>query len=108
MSACGPNQTCRKTQSMSLLGVSGHGLVRCTCPLLTQSGHQNWRVQCSNRKTAMLNVALPMFLSFIEPSDEMDYDQRTFECSTCANAETATVSANRQSTWLGFPWQFIS
>jgi hypothetical protein len=34
---------------------------------------------------------LPMFLSLIEPSDEIDHDERTFECSTCAYAETITV-----------------
>ena len=31
---------------------------------------------------------LPMFLSLIEPSDAIDHDERTFECSTCAYAET--------------------
>jgi hypothetical protein len=35
---------------------------------------------------------LPMFLSLIEPSDEIDRDERTFECSTCAYAETITVN----------------
>ena len=33
----------------------------------------------------------PMFLSSIAPSDQVDHDERTFECSTCAYAETATV-----------------
>lgn len=37
------------------------------------------------------NCGLPMFLSLIEPSDEIDHDQRTFECSTCAYAETITI-----------------
>ena len=35
---------------------------------------------------------LPMFLSLIAPSDEIDRDERTFECSTCAYAETITVN----------------
>jgi hypothetical protein len=34
---------------------------------------------------------LPLFLSHIEPSGKIDHDQRTFECSTCAYAETVTV-----------------
>ena len=34
---------------------------------------------------------LPMFLSHIDPSDEAGYDERTFECTTCAYAETTTV-----------------
>ena len=42
----GPKRTCRKTQSMSLLGVSGHALLHRTCPLLTQSGH--WTRVCGS------------------------------------------------------------
>ena len=34
---------------------------------------------------------LPMFLLRIEPSDQVEHDVRTFECSTCAYAETVTV-----------------
>src|SRR5262249_53376524 len=30
---------CGNSLLRSLLGESGHGLVRCTCPLMTQSGH---------------------------------------------------------------------
>jgi hypothetical protein len=30
-------------------------------------------------------------LSRIEPSDQIDRDERTFECSLCAYAETTTV-----------------
>jgi len=37
------------------------------------------------------NCGLPMFLSRIEPSDQADHDQRTFECTTCAYAETVTI-----------------
>src|SRR5215831_4913632 len=36
-SAIGPKRTCRKTQSMSLSGQSGHRFLRCTCLLLGQS-----------------------------------------------------------------------
>jgi hypothetical protein len=32
-----------------------------------------------------------MFLSQIEPSEKIDHDERIFECSTCAYAETVTV-----------------
>jgi hypothetical protein len=32
-----------------------------------------------------------MFLSVIEASEDVDHDQRTFECSLCAYAETMTV-----------------
>jgi hypothetical protein len=32
---------CGKSLSQSLLGVSGHGLLQCKCPLLTQSGNRN-------------------------------------------------------------------
>jgi hypothetical protein len=32
-----------------------------------------------------------MLLSTIEPSDKDDCDERTFECWTCAYAETVTV-----------------
>ena len=32
-----------------------------------------------------------MSLSLIVPSDEAGYDERTFECSACAYAETVTV-----------------
>jgi hypothetical protein len=34
---------------------------------------------------------LPMFLSRVEPSEKTAHDQQTFECSTCAYAETMTV-----------------
>ena len=34
---------------------------------------------------------LPMLLSRIEPADEIDQDQRTFECSRCTYTETTTV-----------------
>jgi ribosomal protein S27AE len=37
------------------------------------------------------NCGQPMFLSVIEPSEDIDHDQRTFECSLCAYAETMTV-----------------
>jgi ribosomal protein L37E len=33
----------------------------------------------------------PMFLSRIDPADKVGHDQRTFECATCAYAETVTV-----------------
>jgi hypothetical protein len=32
-----------------------------------------------------------MFLSRIEPADQVDHDQRTFECSACDYSETVTV-----------------
>lgn len=32
-----------------------------------------------------------MLLSHIEPSGEIDHDERTFECALCAYAETTTV-----------------
>ena len=32
-----------------------------------------------------------MLLARIEPSDEADRDERTFECVQCAYAETTTV-----------------
>jgi len=32
-----------------------------------------------------------MFLALIEPTDQADHDQRTFECSTCAYAEVVAV-----------------
>ena len=35
---------------------------------------------------------LPMFLACIEPAIEVDYERRTFECSTCAYGETITVN----------------
>ncbi len=35
---------------------------------------------------------LPLFLSCIEPSDQDDHDQRTFECSKCVYAETVIVN----------------
>jgi hypothetical protein len=38
-----------------------------------------------------------MFLSCIEPSDKDDHDQRTFECLTCAYAETVTVKFRKLS-----------
>ena len=34
---------------------------------------------------------VPLFLSCIEPTDQADQDQRTFECTTCAYAETVIV-----------------
>jgi hypothetical protein len=42
-------------------------------------------------KNADARSALPMLLSTIEPSDKDDCDERTFECWTCAYAETVTV-----------------
>jgi hypothetical protein len=32
-----------------------------------------------------------MFLSQIEPTEQEGYDERTFECTECAYAETVTV-----------------
>jgi hypothetical protein len=37
------------------------------------------------------SCGLPMLLSHIEPSDDLSRDERTFECSLCAYAETTTV-----------------
>jgi hypothetical protein len=37
------------------------------------------------------SCGLPMLLSHIEPSDETDHDERTFECVLCAYAETTAV-----------------
>jgi hypothetical protein len=34
---------------------------------------------------------VPMLLARIEPADEVNHDQRTFECSLCGFAETTTV-----------------
>jgi ribosomal protein S27AE len=34
---------------------------------------------------------VPMFLACIEPTDQADHNQRTFECSTCAYAEVVAV-----------------
>ncbi|MGC1702289.1 MAG: hypothetical protein WA796_26775 [Pseudolabrys sp.] len=34
---------------------------------------------------------LPMFLVCIEPTDDAGEDERTFECSKCAYAETVIV-----------------
>jgi hypothetical protein len=34
---------------------------------------------------------LPMFLACIEPSNQPDQDERTFECSKCEYAETVIV-----------------
>ena len=35
---------------------------------------------------------LPMFLACIEPAVEVDYERRTFECSTCPSSETIMVN----------------
>jgi hypothetical protein len=37
------------------------------------------------------SCGLPMFLSTVEPSEHDDYEERTFECSTCCYAETVAV-----------------
>ena len=34
---------------------------------------------------------MPMFLSHVEPADEVDHDRRTFECLTCRRSHTVTV-----------------
>jgi hypothetical protein len=34
---------------------------------------------------------VPMFLSQIEPTEQDGYDERTFECTECAYAETVIV-----------------
>jgi hypothetical protein len=34
---------------------------------------------------------LPMLLAFVEPTDQLGHDARTFECTECAYAETAIV-----------------
>ena len=39
----------------------------------------------------------PLILSLIEPTDQADHDQRTFECSTCAYAEVAVVKYRNDS-----------
>jgi len=37
---------------------------------------------------------LPMFLSFIEPSDKPDHDRQFFQCTTCEYSESVTVKYN--------------
>lgn len=37
------------------------------------------------------SCGLPMSLCAVEPSEKPDNDQRTFECPSCAYAETATI-----------------
>jgi len=37
------------------------------------------------------SCGLPLLLSRIEASEDLDYDERIFECSLCAYAETTTV-----------------
>ena len=37
------------------------------------------------------NCGLQMFLSHIEPSDHFDYEERTYECSTCDREDTVRV-----------------
>src|SRR5262245_30426035 len=47
-----PKLSSRKTQSMSLLGQSGHGFLQRKCLLLTQSGHRPTSMPslyCTNR-----------------------------------------------------------
>ena len=56
MSAFGTKQTSACALHMSALGASGHGVLHCTCPLMTQSGHETgsqnvWALQ------AFCNVA---------------------------------------------------
>ena len=34
---------------------------------------------------------VPMILVYIEPTDQADHDQRTFECSACPYAEVVAV-----------------
>ena len=34
---------------------------------------------------------VPLFLSYTEPTVQPDQEQRTFECTTCAYAETVIV-----------------
>jgi hypothetical protein len=37
------------------------------------------------------SCGLQLFLSRIEPTDRVDYEERTYECSMCAYGETVTV-----------------
>jgi hypothetical protein len=37
------------------------------------------------------SCGLPMLLTCMGPSEEPEYDERTFECSSCAYAETTSV-----------------
>ena len=37
---------------------------------------------------------LPMLLFRIESSDQLGYDERIFECATCAYAETVSVKSD--------------
>jgi hypothetical protein len=46
-------------------------------------------------------VRVPMFLSRIEPTDQDGYDERTFECSQCAYAETVIVQFDRADALTG-------
>jgi len=34
---------------------------------------------------------LPMLFAFVEPTDQLGHDARTFECTECAYAETVIV-----------------
>jgi ribosomal protein S27AE len=37
------------------------------------------------------SCGLQLFLSRTEPTDHVDYEERTYECSMCAYGETVTV-----------------
>jgi DNA-directed RNA polymerase subunit M/transcription elongation factor TFIIS len=37
------------------------------------------------------SCGLHLFLSRIEPTDRADYEERIYECQTCAYGETVTV-----------------
>jgi hypothetical protein len=51
--------------------------------LFTKSPIGQWRCP---------KCGLPMFLACIEPAVEVDYERRTFECSTCSYGETIAVN----------------
>jgi len=38
-----------------------------------------------------------MFLSRVEPSDDVDHDERIFECTNCAYSETVRTNSGSET-----------
>jgi hypothetical protein len=85
----------RSHRERSLLANSGHGLLRCTCPLMTQSGLENWNSSASE-KTVEYLALIRQFGTFLSENSVI---KRWAVCDVLIIRDDGSLHTN---TWLRF------